>query len=105
MRDRITRISASAFRGIPHRFDVSLSRGQSIIIFGENGTGKSSIADIVELFLTGAIEFLNKEGRSHAIRHVGADKERKTTVEVTTTGSLGGQIDYPVPKGWHRVIS
>src|SRR5438093_3575610 len=73
VRERITGLRAYAFRGVPNSFEVvPLTRGQSVVVFGENGTGKSTIADMVEFFLTGGIEFLSKEGRSHAIRHIGA---------------------------------
>src|SRR2546430_2255401 len=66
-----------------------------MVIFGENGTGKSSVADIVEYYFTGTVEFLNREGRRHAIRNVGSDGSLKTWVEVETTGELGGRLAYP----------
>lgn len=99
MRERITRLAASAFRGVPESYEVSLDRGQSLVVLGENGTGKSTVADIVEYFFTGGIEFLRKEGRGHTIRHVGASAALKTEVVVETTGSLGGRLEYPVPRG------
>jgi energy-coupling factor transporter ATP-binding protein EcfA2 len=89
---------------VPKSFEVLLPRGQSVVVFGENGTGKSTIADMVEFFLTGGIEFLSKEGRSHAIRHIGAAKVVDTAVEVTATGTLGGRLGLPLPKGWSKPI-
>lgn len=99
MRERITRLAASAFRGVPGSYEVLLDHGQSLVVLGENGTGKSTLADIVEYFFTGGIEFLRKEGRGHTIRHVGAGAALKTEVVVETTGSLGGRLEYPVPHG------
>jgi hypothetical protein len=96
-RERVTRLSAVAFRGVPDRFEVTIDGGRS---FGENGTGKSTIADIVEFYLTGGIEFLAREGRKHAIRHVGASAQRKTSVEIETTGVHSGRLEYPLPKGF-----
>src|SRR5438094_582042 len=104
VRERITGLRAYAFRGVPKSFEVLLPRGQSVVVFGENGAGKSTIADMVEFFLTGGIEFLSKEGRSHAIRHIGAAKVVDTAVEVTATGSLGGRLGLPLPKGWSKPI-
>ncbi len=104
MRERITSLKATAFRGVPDMFEVPLPRGQSIVVFGENGTGKSTIADAVELFLTGRLEFLSREGRSHAVRHIGARDELRTAVEISTTGSLGGRLEYPSLTGWARPI-
>lgn len=67
-------------------------------MFGENGTGKSTVADIVEFYFTGGIDFLRKEGRGHATRHIGASKHRSTFVEVETSGKTGGRRDYPTGK-------
>jgi len=46
---KIKKVSINAFRGIPH-LELGLD-GKSMVIFGENGTGKSSIAEAVEFFL------------------------------------------------------
>src|ERR1035437_5627172 len=99
MRERITRLAASAFRGVPGSYEVVLDRGQSLVVLGENGTGKSTLADIIEYFLTGNIDFLRKEGRGHAIRHVGADSGLKTEVVLETNGALGGRLEFPAQRG------
>jgi energy-coupling factor transporter ATP-binding protein EcfA2 len=99
-RERITRLAATAFRGFPHRFEVDIDGGRSLIVFGENGTGKSTIADIVEFYMTGGIEFLAHEGRRHTIRHIGSPRETTTRVEVETTGMHTGTLEFPLPKGF-----
>jgi hypothetical protein len=92
--ERIERLEMQAFRGIPEGFELDLD-GRSLLVFGENGTGKSSIADALEWYFTGRIELLSHEGRDRATRHVGADKKLRTAVTVKTTGTLGGMITYP----------
>ena len=56
----IKTISIHAFRGIP---DLDLPvEGKSLLIKGENGTGKSSIAEALEFFFTGKLLIFEGEG-------------------------------------------
>jgi hypothetical protein len=84
----------SAFRGVPAGLEIDLEPGRSLVVFGENGTGKSTIADALEWYFTGEVELLTHEGRQHAIRHVGAEKERETSVTLATSGNLGGTVVF-----------
>lgn len=62
-RKKIRRFVVSGFRGI--RYPVTLdfsNRFNSLIVFGPNAKGKSSLADAVEWFFTGSIAELGKEG-------------------------------------------
>lgn len=95
MAERITSISATAFRGVPETLTVELPDARSLIVFGDNGTGKSTIADALEWYFTGHVEFLRHEGRQQALRHLAAATATTTTVEIRTTGDLGGEISYP----------
>ena len=53
---RIKKINIHAFRGIP---DVELElNDKSLLLRGENGTGKSSIVDAIEFFFTGKVSHL-----------------------------------------------
>ncbi|MBA3503145.1 MAG: AAA family ATPase, partial [Deltaproteobacteria bacterium] len=90
MRERLTKISLQAFRGVLDAYDIKLDQGQSLLMYGDNGTGKSSFADAIEWYFTGDIELLAKEGRDHAVRHLGASKDQKTLVAISTNGELGG---------------
>lgn len=87
---RVTRIEMTAFRGVPRTFTVDLRQGESLLVFGDNATGKSTIADALEWFFTGRIEILAHEGRQGAIRHTAASPSDVTSVTVETDGSLGG---------------
>ena len=53
---RIKSISIEAFRGITN-LDFELE-GKSLVLRGENGTGKSSLIDALEFFFTGAVAHL-----------------------------------------------
>ena len=107
MPEHITQIALQAFRGVPERFTLDLSGGRSCVVLGDNGTGKSSIADAIEWYFHGRIDFLAKEGRRDAIRHSGALADLPTQVRVSTTGSLGGSItlDTSSPEGVQQVGS
>ena len=90
MGDRVTRVQMQAFRGVREKLTVELADGCSAVLFGENATGKSTVADALEWHFTGEIGFLRHEGRGGAIRHVGASAAVPTSVTVQTTGVLGG---------------
>ena len=74
---------------------VDFGNGESTVVYGENGTGKSTIADALEWYFRGEIELLSHEGRQHAVRHVGGDGDGVTSVEVLTSGMLGGKVVFP----------
>ncbi len=82
MSEKIQRLVMHAFRGVPGEMTVDFGNGESIVVYGDNGTGKSTIADALEWYFTGEIELLSHEGRQHAVRHVGGDDNGVTSVEV-----------------------
>ena len=63
MSERLHRLAMKAFRGVPGELVVDFGEGQSMAVFGDNGTGKSTIADALEWYFTGQIELLTHEGR------------------------------------------
>jgi len=77
MLGQINNIHIHNLRGI-RDLEVPLS-GRNLLILGENGTGKSSVIDAVELFFTEQIERLSGRQdvlQKDAIPFWGADKER-----------------------------
>lgn len=56
MATRVKGIRIRAFRGIPY-LEIPLE-GKSLVIKGENGTGKSSIVEAIEFFFGGRVEHL-----------------------------------------------
>ena len=57
---KIDRIEIEGFRGITHACTLPLDR-KSLLLFGENGTGKSSFVDALEILFAGKVSTL--EGR------------------------------------------
>ena len=47
MKERLTKISLQAFRGVLYPYEIKLDQGQSLLMYGDNGTGKSSLADAI----------------------------------------------------------
>ena len=95
MNEKVQRLVMHAFRGIPGEMTVDFGKGDSIVVYGDNGTGKSTIADALEWYFTGEIGFLSHEGRQHAVRYVGGENNGVTSVEVFTNGGLGGKVVLP----------
>jgi energy-coupling factor transporter ATP-binding protein EcfA2 len=93
--ESLQRLVMHAFRGVPGEMVVDFGKGESIAVYGENGTGKSTIADALEWYFTGEIELLSHEGRQHAVRYVGGESNGDTSVEVFTNGTLGGKAVLP----------
>jgi energy-coupling factor transporter ATP-binding protein EcfA2 len=97
--EKIERLVLRSFRGVPGEMALDLAGGQSLAVYGDNGTGKSTIADALEWFFTGGIELLSHEGRQHAVRNLGAPPGGETSVEIATTGELGGKAVFPDARG------
>src|SRR6476620_1357835 len=93
--EKLQRLAMHAFRGVPSEMTVDFGQGESTVVYGDNGTGKSTIADALEWYFTGEIELLSHEGRQHAVRYVGGGDEGVTSVEVLTSGTLGGKVVFP----------
>ncbi len=95
MGERLRRLVAEAFRAEPESWEIEWPGGASMVVRGDNGTGKSTIADAIEWYFSGRIEFLAREGRERSLRHIGAATARRTAVAVETNGSLGGRQVLP----------
>jgi len=71
---KIKHIEINGLRGIKKTISVSLDSSQSILIFGENGSGKSSITDAFEWFYNDKVEHLSSEeigrGGIEALRNI-----------------------------------
>ncbi len=99
MTERLHRLTMRSFRGVPGTMEVDFGAGQSLAVYGDNGTGKSTIADALEWFFTGGIELLSHEGRQQAIKNLGPAANGETSVELVTSGGLGGKVAYPDERG------
>jgi energy-coupling factor transporter ATP-binding protein EcfA2 len=61
---RIRRLEIQGFRGIRQQVSLLLE-GKSVLLFGENGTGKSSFVDALEKLFTGRVSTL--DGRAQGL--------------------------------------
>lgn len=62
---RIKRLDITGFRGIPQSGASLIFDNRSVLVFGENGTGKSSFVDALEKLLCGRVGTL--DGRAQGI--------------------------------------
>lgn len=58
MTTKINHISINGIRGIKNTLNLNLN-GKSVLIYGDNGTGKSSITDSIEWFYTDKVSHLS----------------------------------------------
>lgn len=108
---KVKSIVVSGFRGIRVRIPLDLQKGghpESVILYGANGTGKSSVTDAWEWLATGKIQHLAREGAEEgAYPHLAANPGT-TFVEVEfsdpSIGTVGlvfdtNRVTMPIPQG------
>ncbi|MDV2495721.1 MAG: hypothetical protein RX316_05855 [bacterium] len=82
---KIRKLKISGFRGsatIPFELDLT-NRHRSIAIFGENGTGKSTITDAIEYLYTDKVDHLWKEDcYSEALRNLSIASDEDSLIEM-----------------------
>lgn len=93
--ERLVRLRIAGFRGVADELEIPFRDRRSLVLFAGNGTGKSTVADALEYYFTARIESLRRENREHCIPHIAP--RQATTVEVQTTGVLGGSVGHPHP--------
>jgi len=60
---RLRRLTLAGFRGARQRIGLDFEeRCKSLVLFGDNGDGKSAFSDAIEWFFTDKIEYLKREG-------------------------------------------
>ncbi|MCZ7537427.1 MAG: AAA family ATPase [Acidimicrobiia bacterium] len=91
---KVDRITAQAFRGYPERVDLALG-GDIVLIYGDNGAGKTSLTEAFEWALFGTVV---RKSRSKTpgeyrgwdwVRSVHADPSTPTFAEVELVGRSG----------------
>ncbi|NIM13875.1 MAG: AAA family ATPase, partial [Candidatus Aminicenantes bacterium] len=85
---KIKSLKIKGLRGIREELNLKLDKN-SLLLYGENGSGKSSITDAVEWFYTNRIDHLSSEeiGRSgmEALRNIFLKDEEDGTIAVEFT--------------------
>jgi len=91
----VKKFSIGGFRGVLSPLPLEFTRGQSersMIIYGRNGTGKSSITDGWEWFHSGKIEHLAKEGAGESSYPHREATQGETFVEINFSDSQIGTV-------------
>jgi len=64
---KLRKLRISGFKGIRHKLSIDFTRNnESVLIYGANAKGKSSIGDAFEWYFTGEVKELTKEGCTRA---------------------------------------
>ncbi|MBC8525892.1 MAG: DUF2813 domain-containing protein [Candidatus Cloacimonetes bacterium] len=79
---KIKNLKIKCFRGIIER-DLPFE-GKSIVLFGENGHGKSSFVDALEFFFKGNVPYLDEAQTTSTVRHVPHISYKKKDCKVET---------------------
>lgn len=87
---KIKAITIKGFRGVKDQFDLILN-SKSILLFGDNGSGKSSITDAIEWFYYDKVEHLSSEeigkGGIPALRNIHIPDTEESYVKIEYTDS------------------
>ena len=89
---KLKRLEIEGFRGALAALQLDMTKGGqpvSTVIYGRNGTGKSSVTDSWEWLLTGRIEHLGREGAGHSSYPHFAALPNQSRVLVELTGEGG----------------
>jgi len=100
---KIKSLCIKGFRGVKKELSLELN-SKSILLFGDNGSGKSSITDAIEWFYMNSVEHLSsdeidRKGGLTALRNTFIADTKKSTVEFNfTDGSLDSQKSISLKK-------
>ena len=93
---KIKSINISGIRGVKNLLTLDFDK-KSVLVYGDNGTGKSSITDALEWFYTDGIQHLISEEIGYtkgkgALRNIFIAKDKKSFVEIEyTDGKLNSK--------------
>src|SRR5712692_9952804 len=108
MAKRIERMTLQCFRGATRCTELAFDKNKPVVmIFGENGTGKSTIVDAIDMVFNREAGSLADRSSTSAREHLPAIGRKPGDVHVeiacggqTWTGSQsGGRISAAVPAG------
>jgi hypothetical protein len=106
----VKRISISGFRGVLAKLDMSFVVGassESMVIYGRNGTGKSSLTDAWEWLRSQRIEHLAREGAKETAYPHKAARSGESYVEVEFCDDALGIIraDYDLDRVTRPILT
>lgn len=88
---KFDRVSLTGFRGSRKKVDLNSPSGRSILIYGDNGSGKSSFADGIEWLLYDGVSHLTGEevGVRGGLKNELCSEEESCSVEVSLLNPTG----------------
>jgi recombinational DNA repair ATPase RecF len=99
---KINKIEIDGIRGIQSKLELNLN-GKSIVLYGDNGTGKSSISDSIEWFYTNKVSHLssNEIDLKDALRNINKNEEVNSYVSLSYVklSTLDGERKLTSKKG------
>lgn len=95
----INKIEIDGIRGIQSKLELPLN-GKSIVLYGDNGTGKSSISDSLEWFYTNKVSHLssNEIDLKDALRNINKTEDDTSYVSLS-------YVKYPSLDGERKLTS
>ena len=89
-KNRIQKITLNGFRGVKETLEIDLKNSCSLLVYGDNGTGKSTITDSIEWFLYDRISHLTGEEipRKEGIRNIELNEKDICHVDINFSNSL-----------------
>ena len=100
MRERINKIKLDAFKGATKPFELTFDHTKPVtLIFGENGTGKSTISDAIDFICNKSLGSLDDRRLGNTKhQHLPSINQTQTELRVTLststreyTGTLSGR--------------
>ena len=102
---KIKSIKLKNFRGAREEVSLKADRYNSILLYGDNGTGKSSFLDAIEWFISDKVEHLSGDGvKKHAsLRHVLSRNDEESFVEIKFTSNIGNKKNLEIKNNKPKV--
>ena len=88
----IRRLDVASFRGVPHLTASLIFDQKTVLIFGKNGTGKSSFVDAIEKLLCGRVDSLDSRGQG-----ISSDRHGPHIRAGASGPSISSLFQTPIP--------
>src|SRR6266516_1681464 len=87
---RLSSLRLEALRGATQPYEIKFESGKSVvIIYGDNGAGKSTICDGFDLLCNASVGALERKGLGKVTRYWHSTNRKATDIKVTLTSSAG----------------
>ena len=98
---KIKKISLSNFRGAREVVSLETKRSESMLLYGDNGTGKSSFLGGIEWFITDSLSHLSGEEikKNEGLRCILSNEKEESFVQIEFSGGLKNRKKINLRKG------